>query len=59
MAVKLKNYTLGQWVEGEGLGTPLFNAITGEELFTSTSNGLDFEAMLEYAEKKPATNCVK
>ncbi|MBK6399024.1 MAG: phenylacetic acid degradation bifunctional protein PaaZ [Bacteroidetes bacterium] len=52
MAVKLKNYTLGQWVEGEGLGTPLFNAITGEELFTSTSNGLDFEAMLEYGRKE-------
>ncbi len=51
MAVKLKNYTLGQWVEGEGLGTPLFNAVTGEELFSTTSKGLDFKAMLEYGRK--------
>lgn len=52
MAEKLKNYTLGRWIEGEGAGTPLFNAITGEEIFTSTSKGLDFNAMLEFGRKQ-------
>ncbi|HIA12203.1 MAG TPA: phenylacetic acid degradation bifunctional protein PaaZ [Flavobacteriales bacterium] len=47
--MKLKNYTLGKWVEGSGDGTPLFNAVNGEQIATATSNGLDFKAMLEYA----------
>ncbi len=46
--MKLKNYALGKWVEGEGEGRPLFNAVTGEKIATSTSDGLDFKAMLEY-----------
>ncbi len=51
MANKLKNYTLGQWVEGEGPGTALYHAISGDELFFSTSKGLDFGAALEYGRK--------
>ena len=27
-----QNYALGKWITGEGEGTPLYNAITGEEL---------------------------
>lgn len=46
--MKLKNYALGKWVEGEGEGKPLFNAVTGEKIAESTSTGLDFKAMLEY-----------
>ena len=51
MAEKLKNYTLGQWIEGEGAGTALFHAVSGEKLFMSTSQGLDFGAALEYGRK--------
>jgi oxepin-CoA hydrolase / 3-oxo-5,6-dehydrosuberyl-CoA semialdehyde dehydrogenase len=47
--MKLKNYALGQWVEGEGEGTPLYNAVNGALVATATSKGLDFKAMLEYA----------
>jgi oxepin-CoA hydrolase/3-oxo-5,6-dehydrosuberyl-CoA semialdehyde dehydrogenase len=47
--MKLKNYALGQWVEGEGDGTPLYNAVNGQLVATATSKGLDFKAMLEYA----------
>ena len=47
--MKLKNYACGQWVEGSGKGTPLFNAITGEEVAIAGSEGLDFKAMLDYA----------
>ena len=51
MAIKLKNYSLGRWFEGEGTGTPLFNAVTGEELYLSSSKGFDFEAALDYGRK--------
>ena len=51
MALKLKNYTQGRWVEGEGIGNSLFNAITGDEIFSATSEGLDFGGMLDYGRK--------
>ena len=48
---KLKNYAQGKWFEGEGDGAPLFNAITGEQIGSATSKGLDFAAMMDYARK--------
>jgi len=47
--MKLKNFVLGQWVEGDGEGTPLYNAVNGKLVATATSSGLDFKAMMEYA----------
>ena len=49
--MKLKNYALGQWVEGEGEGQNLYNAITGEPVAVASSKGLDFGEMLEYGRK--------
>ncbi len=49
--MKLQNYAQGKWIEGEGEGKPLFNAITGEEIATASSKGLDFAAMMDYARK--------
>lgn len=49
--MKLKNYALGQWVEGEGEGKKLHNAITGETIAEATSKGLDFGEMLTYGRK--------
>ncbi len=49
--MKLKNYALGQWVEGSGKSTTLFNAITGEPVAEASSGGLDFKAMAEYARR--------
>ena len=46
-----ENYTLGKWIVGDGEGTPLFNAITGEELGRASSQGLDFAEMMRYARK--------
>lgn len=46
--MKLKNYAAGKWVEGTGKGTELFNAVTGEKIAEATSEGLDFNAMLQY-----------
>jgi len=45
------NYALGKWLKGDGDGTPLFNAITGEQIGTATSKGLDFSEMMNYARK--------
>jgi oxepin-CoA hydrolase / 3-oxo-5,6-dehydrosuberyl-CoA semialdehyde dehydrogenase len=50
--MRLKNYVCGEWVEGTGKGTPLFNAITGEEIGLAGSEGVDFKSMLEYARTK-------
>ncbi|MFQ3332276.1 MAG: oxepin-CoA hydrolase/3-oxo-5,6-dehydrosuberyl-CoA semialdehyde dehydrogenase, partial [Flavobacteriales bacterium] len=45
------NYVLGKWIKGDGEGTPLFNAITGDQIGTASSKGLDFSEMMDYARK--------
>jgi len=50
--MKLKSYAQGKWQEGKGSGKPLFNAVTGEKIAESTSEGLDFKGMLEYGREK-------
>lgn len=47
----LKNYALGQWTAGEGEGQALFNAVTGEKIAETSSKGLDFGEMMDYARK--------
>ena len=47
-----ENYALGSWIKGEGDGTPLYNAINGEQIGTATSKGLDFSQMMDYAREK-------
>lgn len=49
--MKLKNYALGKWIEGDGEGTALFNAVTGEQIASASSKGLDFAEMMDYARK--------
>ncbi len=57
--MQLKNYALGRWIIGEGSGQTLYNAITGEEIATTSSKGLDFEQMLHYARKTGGTSLRK
>jgi oxepin-CoA hydrolase/3-oxo-5,6-dehydrosuberyl-CoA semialdehyde dehydrogenase len=45
---RLQNYALGEWITGTGSGTPLYNAVTGDEVAVASSEGLDFAAMLHY-----------
>lgn len=47
--MKLKNYALGQWVEGTGKSATLLHAVTGEVVAEASSGGLDFQAMAQYA----------
>ena len=49
---QLRNYAQGQWIAGEGTGETLHNAITGEAIYSASSKGLDFAAMMHYARTK-------
>ncbi|WP_260292755.1 phenylacetic acid degradation bifunctional protein PaaZ [Sedimenticola hydrogenitrophicus] len=46
--MRLKSYARGAWIEGEGQGTLLNSAVTGEPVAEINSRGLDFAAMLRY-----------
>ncbi|MBL7704689.1 MAG: phenylacetic acid degradation bifunctional protein PaaZ [Taibaiella sp.] len=48
---KLSNYAAGQWIPATDNGETLYNAITGEALFTADSKNVDLGAMLEYGRK--------
>ncbi len=48
---KIHNYIMGKWVYGEGPGQPLFHAVTGEQIGTASTRGLDFGAILDYGRK--------
>jgi len=47
----IENYALGSWIQGDGQGTPLYNAINGDQIGTASSKGLDFSEMMNYARK--------
>jgi oxepin-CoA hydrolase/3-oxo-5,6-dehydrosuberyl-CoA semialdehyde dehydrogenase len=49
---KLGNYVNGNWTEGTGEGTPLFDSVTGEIITNVSTEGLDFEAILHYGRTK-------
>lgn len=46
---KLGNYVTGNWIEGDGEGAELHNAVNGSVITNATSKGLDFELVLKYA----------
>jgi oxepin-CoA hydrolase/3-oxo-5,6-dehydrosuberyl-CoA semialdehyde dehydrogenase len=48
---KLKNYAEGAWRVAQTEGEVLHNAITGEAIYTASSEGLDFGAMMNYARR--------
>lgn len=50
--MKLGNYVLGSWMHGSGEGQPLYNAVTGKRIATASTEGLDFEKILEYGRSK-------
>lgn len=52
MAQKLGNYVLGNWHQGSGEGSLLFNAISGEPVATASTEGLPFAEILEYGRNK-------
>ena len=51
MLTQLKNYAEGKWVAGTKTGETLHNAVTGDAVYTASSDGLDFGGMMQYARK--------
>lgn len=47
--MKLPSYAVGQWLEGTGAGTAVFDAVSGEAVCEVSSAGLDFVAMVRHA----------
>jgi oxepin-CoA hydrolase/3-oxo-5,6-dehydrosuberyl-CoA semialdehyde dehydrogenase len=48
---RYQNYVLGQWVDGQGAETNLYNAINGNQIGTVSSAGIDFSDVLDYGRK--------
>lgn len=48
---KLKNYAVGQWLTPQAEGDVLRNAITGDAIYTASSEGLNFDEMMQYARR--------
>ncbi|MEO7961156.1 MAG: aldehyde dehydrogenase family protein, partial [Ginsengibacter sp.] len=50
--MKLGNYILGRWTEGNGDGQELYNAVTGDVVAVATTMGIDFASVLQYGRTK-------
>lgn len=50
--MKLGNYVTGKWIDGDGEGQQLYNAVNGEVIAMATTQGLDFASILDYGRKK-------
>lgn len=46
---QLRNFAGGEWVAGTGTQALMHHAVTGEAIAQTSSGGVDFKAMLEYA----------
>jgi oxepin-CoA hydrolase / 3-oxo-5,6-dehydrosuberyl-CoA semialdehyde dehydrogenase len=48
---KLQNYITGRWIEGDGEGQALHDAVNGQVIAHASSAGIDFAAALDYARR--------
>jgi oxepin-CoA hydrolase / 3-oxo-5,6-dehydrosuberyl-CoA semialdehyde dehydrogenase len=46
---RLRNYAAGEWVTAAGKATTLYHAVTGDPIAESSSTGLDFARMVQWA----------
>jgi oxepin-CoA hydrolase/3-oxo-5,6-dehydrosuberyl-CoA semialdehyde dehydrogenase len=46
-----QNYILGNWMNGDGVETQLFHAVTNAELGSVSSAGIDYEQVLAYGRR--------
>ena len=46
--MKIKNYVLGKWEEGDGVEIIHHHSITGNEISTCSSKGLDYNSIMNY-----------
>ncbi len=47
--IRLKSYLCGEWMDGEGEGSKLYNPSTGEVVATTSTKGLDFAKAFAHA----------
>jgi 3,4-dehydroadipyl-CoA semialdehyde dehydrogenase len=52
MTELLKNFVHGEWVAGQGQGTPLLDPVTGHELVRVSSQGLDLSKAFTFARER-------
>jgi len=45
---RFQNYITGKWINGDGEGQSLYNAVNGELIGTASTKGLDFKSILNY-----------
>ncbi|TAF35473.1 MAG: phenylacetic acid degradation bifunctional protein PaaZ [Cytophagales bacterium] len=48
---QLQHYVCGEWVSGNGSDATMHNAITGEPIAQTSTQGIDFKAMLEFGRR--------
>lgn len=46
--MQLQNYVCGEWVEGKSAGAKLYDASTGEEIGSTSTDGVNFKEVLQY-----------
>lgn len=47
--MQLQNYVLGSWMTGDGQGQELYNAVNGNIIAATSTKGLDFRQITNYA----------
>ncbi|MDC8003292.1 phenylacetic acid degradation bifunctional protein PaaZ [Aureisphaera galaxeae] len=52
---KTQHYVQGQWLDGQGEGTPILDSVTGEHFTSVTVEGLDIPDILQYGRDKGDT----
>ncbi|GBL35576.1 bifunctional protein PaaZ [Filimonas sp.] len=57
--IALENYAEGKWYKASSSTETLYNAITGEAIYSAGSEGLDFDGMMKYARKTGNKNLRK
>jgi len=57
--MKLMNYCLGEWTEGREVQKELFNSVNGEFIASASTQGLNFEEILNYARTTGGSNLRK
>ena len=50
--MKTLSYVHGEWVEGQGDGKAVFDAVTGEQICQVSSDGIDFQKVLDHGRDK-------
>ncbi len=48
---RLESFVGGEWVAGGDAGAELFHAVTGAKIAETSTSGIDFKAMVEYAKR--------